>query len=67
MHLLNPRLLLLTLSLPFLTPSCADNNEELQQRLDRRNESYGQLQERRKMRGEARDERYDAWWDRTMH
>jgi hypothetical protein len=46
--------------------SCA-SNEELQDRLDDRNDSYSNLQERREMRQDARQERTDAWFDRVMH
>jgi hypothetical protein len=46
--------------------SCA-SNEELQDRLDDRNESYSNLQERREMRQDARQQRTDAWFDRVMH
>lgn len=57
---------LLALSASILAPSCA-SNEELEQRLDRRTESYSKYQDRKKMRAEARDDRYDAWYDRVMH
>ncbi len=46
--------------------SCA-SNEELQDRLDRRNDKYTNLQDRRQMRQDARQERTDAWFDRAMH
>ncbi len=46
--------------------SCA-SNEELQQRLDERNERYYKLSERREMRTDARQARTDAWFDRVMH
>lgn len=45
--------------------SCS-SNEELQDRMDKRNDSYYKLQERREIRQEARDDRYDAWFDRIM-
>jgi hypothetical protein len=45
--------------------SCS-SNEELQDRMDKRNESYYKLQERREIRQDARDDRYDAWFDRIM-
>ena len=47
--------------------SCATDNAALQERLDKRNASYQQLQDRRQMREQARDERYDAWFDRVMN
>jgi hypothetical protein len=34
--------------------------------MDKRNESYYKLQERREIRQDARDDRYDAWFDRIM-
>jgi hypothetical protein len=46
--------------------SCA-SNDELQGRFDDRNDWYSNLQERRQMRQEARQERTDAWFDRVMH
>jgi hypothetical protein len=46
--------------------SCA-SNDELQDRLDARNDSYLNLQQRREMRQDARQERTDAWFDRVMH
>jgi hypothetical protein len=41
--------------------------DELKERLAFRNERYTSLQDRRRMRAEAREERYQAWWDRIMH
>ncbi len=46
--------------------SCA-SNEDLEERLENRNERYSSLQERREMRQDARQERTDAWFDRVMH
>ena len=40
---------------------------ELKDRLAHRNEGYSNWQDRRRMRKEAREERYQAWWDRIMH
>ena len=61
------RLLLLSAALGLLTglPSCA-SNEELQTRLDKRNEAYSNYQDRRKIRSNAMDERYNAHFDRVM-
>lgn len=59
-------LIFLALGASMFAPSCA-SNEELAQRLDRRTESYSKYQDRKKMRAEARDDRYDAWYDRVMH
>ena len=46
--------------------SCA-SNEELENRMDRRNDKYQDLQDRRQIRQDARQERTDAWFDRVMH
>jgi hypothetical protein len=46
--------------------SCA-SNEQLQERLDRRTDAAVKYQERRKMRNEANDVRYNAWYDRVMN
>ena len=45
--------------------SCA-SNDQLQERLDRRTDAAVNYQERRKMRNEANDARYNAWYDRVM-
>jgi hypothetical protein len=39
----------------------------LARRLDKRNEAYLNWQERRKLKQQARDERYQAWFDRIMN
>ena len=57
-------LLLLAFLLPLV--SCA-SNAELEERLERRNTSYQNYQDRRTMRKDARQERTDAWFDRVMH
>jgi len=46
--------------------SCA-SNDKLQERLDRRTDAAVNYQERRKMRNEANDVRYNAWYDRVMN
>ncbi|MEO5916772.1 MAG: hypothetical protein ABIS50_21270 [Luteolibacter sp.] len=46
--------------------SCA-SNEQLQQRMDKRNESYSNYNERREIRTDARQERTDMWYDRHMN
>ena len=46
--------------------SCA-SNEELETRLQHRNEHYSNFQKRREIRQDARQERTDAWFDRVMH
>lgn len=57
---------LLSLTACSLLSSCA-SKEELEARLDKRNEKYSSFQERREMRADARQERTDAWFDRVMH
>jgi hypothetical protein len=58
---------LIVLSFITLFSSCSSkSNEELARRLDKRNDAYFSWQERRKIRQEARDERYQAWFDRIM-
>lgn len=56
---------LLAITSAILVTSCT-SNEELERRLDRRTEAYSNLQERRKLRNEATDARYNAWYDRIM-
>ena len=34
--------------------------------MKRRNDTYAERIERRKIRDEARDERYDMWWNKIM-
>ncbi len=47
--------------------SCStDRNENLTYRLKKRNDVYLEKQDRRAMRKEARDKRYNAWFDRIM-
>jgi len=46
--------------------SCA-SNEQLQQRMDARNDAYSNYNERREIRTDARQERNDMWFDRHMH
>jgi hypothetical protein len=46
--------------------SCA-SNDEFQERMDQRNESYSNYNERRNIRLDARQERTDMWFDRVMH
>jgi len=57
--------LLALCSIAFI-PSCASNNDEFQDRMDRRNEAYSDFNERRKIRLQARQERTDMWFDRVM-
>jgi hypothetical protein len=58
--------LLAAIGLSTLLPSCA-SNEELEDRLEKRNDRYSNLQDRRQMRQDARQDRTDAWFDRVMH
>lgn len=47
--------------------SCSSDHEiNLANRLKRRNDLYMAKQERRTMRKEARDKRFNAWFDRIM-
>lgn len=54
------------LGLLSLLASC-ESNDDLQKRLDDRNDNYSNFQDRREMRADARQERTDAWYDRVMH
>lgn len=47
--------------------SCATDNDDLQKRMDERNDAYSNYNERRKIRTDARQERTDMWFDRVMH
>lgn len=58
-------LLLCGLAITPLLGACS--NAALQDRMDRRSGAYSSFQERREIRQDARDQRYDAWWDRVMH
>jgi hypothetical protein len=59
-------LLLAAIAVSSLT-SCETDNDELRWKLDRKNQKYLDRQERWKMRGQARQERTDAWFDRVMN
>jgi hypothetical protein len=62
------RLTLVILGSAILGSSCSTkSNEELARRLEKRNDAYFNWQERRKIRQEAREERYQAWFDRIMN
>lgn len=58
---------LLTVSATLLCLSSCASNEELEDRLEKRNDNYSNLQKRREMRLDARQERTDEWFDRVMH
>jgi hypothetical protein len=47
--------------------SCTTGSESVQKRQDRRTEHYGEGQNRREIREDARQERTDAWYDRHMN
>ena len=53
------------ISLSGLLSSCS--NARLENRLEKRNDNYSNLQDRREMRQDARQDRTDAWFDRVMH
>lgn len=55
---------ILLITAPLFT-SCS--NEALQQREDRRTDRHLNVNERREIRTDARQERTDAWFDRHMH
>ena len=40
--------------------------EELKERLKVRNEAYSNIQDRRRMRKNASEDRYQEWWHRIM-
>ena len=40
--------------------------EELKERLKVRNEAYSNIQDRRRLRKNAREDRYQEWWHRIM-
>ncbi|CAN5905906.1 hypothetical protein BH11VER1_BH11VER1_07360 [soil metagenome] len=49
-----------------LSSCSSDRNENLTYRLKKQNDIYLEKQERRTMRKEARDKRFNAWFDRIM-
>jgi hypothetical protein len=49
----------------FAFNSCS-NSDEFQDRMDRRNDSYSNYDQRRRARLDARQERTDQWFDRAM-
>jgi hypothetical protein len=64
---LPPRAAALALTVVVLAIISCASNDELQDRLDDRNDSYSNFQKRREMRSDARQGRTDAWFDRVMH
>lgn len=65
-HAIKIGLWLSILPISFSSGACS-SNEELEQRLENRNDTYHNVQSRRGMRKDARQERTDAWYDRAMH
>lgn len=59
-------LLLLALILVTGLSSCA-SNADFEKRMQGRNEAYSNLNDRRTIRLDARQERTDMWFDRVMH
>ncbi len=57
----------LALSLATLAMVSCASNEELQMRKDSQNDAYLSFQERREIRQDAREERYEDRYDRIMH
>lgn len=53
------------LLLSLVCASCA-SNDEFQDRMDRRNDSYSNYNDRRNSRLDARQERTDMWFERHM-
>ncbi len=49
-----------------LVSSCADSKQDLQKKMDKRNDAYSDYQDRRAIRQQARQERTDMWYDRAM-
>lgn len=43
-----------------------ETRADFEDRMKRRNDTYAERMERRKIRDEARDERYDIWWNKIM-
>jgi transposase len=48
------------------TVSCSSDKAEVEKKLEHRNKEYSSYQDRRAMRTQARQERTDRWFDRTM-
>jgi hypothetical protein len=53
-----------------LLPSCADipgeSPDHRSKRIERHDEWIDRRAEKRSIRSQSADERYDAWWDRAM-
>jgi len=64
---MKPTFLLTSLACLLGLVSCATDNDDLERRMDERNDAYSNFNERRKIRTDARQERTDMWFDRVMH
>ncbi len=49
-----------------LAVSCSSDKDDITKRIEHRNEHYSSYQDRRTQRRDARQERTDRWFDRTM-
>ena len=63
---MNTRTIAALMIVTLFCASCS-SNEQLQQRMDQRNDAYSNYNERRKIRTDARQERTDMWYDRHMN
>lgn len=63
-------LLSLVIVSPVLLPSCAgipgESPDHMRERVDRQDEWIDRRAEKRSIRSQSADERYNAWWDRSM-
>ena len=64
--LMNTRTAAILLVISAICSSCA-SNEQLEHRLDQRNDVHSSRHERHEIRADARQERTDMWYDRHMH
>ena len=65
-RVMNTRTIAALMIVTLFCASCS-SNEQLQQRMDQRNDAYSNYNERRKIRTDARQERTDMWYDRHMN
>ncbi|HEX7261964.1 MAG TPA: hypothetical protein VF258_09125 [Luteolibacter sp.] len=63
---MNPTTAAILLIIAALGSSCA-SNEQLEQRLNHRNEAHSSRHERHEIRADARQERTDMWYERHMN
>ena len=63
-------LLSLVIVSPVLLTSCAgipgESPDHMRERVDRQDEWIDRRAEKRSIRSQSADERYNAWWDRSM-